>query len=225
MTPAKALSTFGFGGCHSFAVGLLRCARSGSLRVLQLHGMPVHVFLDLGGKRYDVNGLQTLRSMARNLLLNLDGLYVDSKPSSVSPVPGIKPPTERLVSEAVRYIESHPALFNMNRTPSSTFISRAHSLVAYNLVAYTPSVAGDLDRIDRLPLVESVRVYSKKGNEVVYRATMPVGVKMNQVRELTGHIQNLFGARLLSSGPTQEKDDSGVKRDIVEVRTSLLVLV
>jgi hypothetical protein len=109
---------------------------------------------------------------------------------------------------------------NMNPTPSSTFIARAQSVVAY-----TPSIAGDLERIDRLPLVESVRVYSKNGNEVVYRATMPVGVKMHQVRELTGHIQNLFGARLLSSGPSQEKDDAGKTREIVEVRTSLLSLV
>lgn len=108
----------------------------------------------------------------------------------------------------------------MNRTPSSTFIARAQSIAAY-----TPSVSGDLDRIARLPLVESVRVYSKNGNEVVYRATMPSGVKMHQVRELTGYIQNLFGARLLSSGPTQERGDKGVMRDVVEVRTSLLVLV
>lgn len=91
--------------------------------------------------------------------------------------------------------------------------------------AYTPNPKTDLDRISRLKLVDSARLYSKDGNQVVYRATMPTGVTMAQVRELTGYIQNLFGARLLSSGPTQEKADDGSTKNVVEVRVSLLELV
>ena len=144
----------------------------------------------------------------------------------------------RVVMELSRTLNQQPAILfrkvyagkprvtpvqttDMKSDASTTFLVRARS----RLVAYTPSVEGDLDRISRLPLVESVRVYTKNGNEVVYRATMPTGVVMHQVRELTGQIQNLFGARLLSSGPTQEKGSSGAKRDVVEVRISLLGIV
>lgn len=99
---------------------------------------------------------------------------------------------------------------------NSTFVSRAGSFA-------TP--ASDLERIMRLPYVESAILYEKNGNTVTYRAMMKPGKSLVQNRELTGYIQNLFGPRLLSSGPTQMKDSLGNPRGGVEVRVSLLTVV
>lgn len=97
---------------------------------------------------------------------------------------------------------------------ASSFMVRAH----------TPSIQGDLDRIQRLKLVEQAYLYEKNGSQASYRALLPKGNTLSQARELTGYLQNLFGARLLSSSPTQEVVN-GETVSVIEVRVALMVLV
>lgn len=91
--------------------------------------------------------------------------------------------------------------------------------------AYSPTTKSDLDRILRLPYVESAYVYEKRGNAVVYYVELKPKNTMVETRELTGYIQNMFGARLLSSGQTQIKKPDGTVRSVVEARVSMLVPV
>lgn len=97
----------------------------------------------------------------------------------------------------------------------SSFVSRAGSVANVSL---------DLERIKRLPLVYSAILYeSVKNNVALYRAYLEHGNTLDEVRELTGQIQTLFGARLLSSGVTEEVTQ-GIHHSVVEVRVSLLSL-
>lgn len=134
---------------------------------------------------------------------------------------------KRVVMELSRSLNQQPAMLFKRiyadkkytvkpvlATTNSSFLSRA---------AYLVSPPEDLKRIERLPLVESARVFKKTGSEVVYRAVMPLRIQLHQIRELTGHLQNLFGDRLLSSGSVTE-EVNGAMRNVVEVRISLLSL-
>ena len=87
------------------------------------------------------------------------------------------------------------------------------------------SVESDLERIKRLPYIESAYLYEKDGNACIYRAELKPGNNLSEAREVTGYIQNLFGARLLSSGQTEVRKDDGTKRSVIEARVALLELV
>ena len=124
---------------------------------------------------------------------------------------------------------------NVNLIPSKVFmrinqekrykVTPVRSSFLGRAIAVKSSVESDLERIERLPYVESVYLHEKRGNACIYRAELVLGNTLAEAREVTGYIQNLFGARLLSSGQTEVRKDDGTKRSVIEARVALLELV
>lgn len=97
---------------------------------------------------------------------------------------------------------------------TNPFLLRAKSVTA--------DPESDIARISRLPYVSAAYIYEKNGAQITYYAELSNGNTLAQTRELTGYIQNLFGARLLSSGQTQVLHDDRSTVNVVTIRVALL---
>lgn len=111
ITQKKAESDFLFGDCASFAVAFQQIY-GGQLFALVRNEQPLHIFVKLNGKNYDVVGQRGTYSMALSIVGSGDN-FVVAGPYQLSDLPCRKA-TPKKIEIAKNYISVNSSRYNVS---------------------------------------------------------------------------------------------------------------